>query len=232
MTPTHIAIIMDGNGRWAQARGLERTEGHKAGAEAVRKVFQSCVKNGVKYLTLYAFSTENWKREKTEVSTLMSLFQRALTEELDNLIEKGVRLRAIGDLDRLPLPVRLGLKKNIESTKHNDKLNVTLAVSYGGRDEIVQTTKSIAQQVMENKIAIADINADLFSQNLWTTEIPDPDLLIRTSGEMRISNFLLWQLAYTEIIVCPEYWPDFDENIFNRCMEEYSKRNRRFGKVA
>ncbi|MDR2337842.1 MAG: isoprenyl transferase [Deltaproteobacteria bacterium] len=229
VAPKHVAIIMDGNGRWAKARGLERTEGHKAGAESVKKIVEACIKNGVQYLTLFSFSTENWKRDKHEVSTLMKLLQEALDSELDNLMKNSIRLKAIGDLERLPLPVRIGLQKNISATAQNNKLEVVLALSYGGRDEIVKAVQKIAAQVKNKEIDIADINQELFSKVLWTADMPDPDLLIRTSGEMRISNFLLWQLAYTEIVVCPEYWPDFSEEVFERCLAEFTKRERRFG---
>ena len=227
--PQHIAIIMDGNGRWAKQRGLERSDGHKAGAESVKRVVECCIKAGVKYLTLFSFSSENWKRNKVEISTLMELFQRALDSELENLIKNGIRLGAIGDLEKLPMPVRLGLEKNISATAGNDKLVVTLAVSYGSRCEIVTAAKKLAGQVVAKEISVDKIDEALFSKTLWTADIPDPDLLIRTSGEMRISNFLLWQVAYSEIIVCPEYWPDFNESVFNRCLEEYTGRERRFG---
>ena len=227
--PKHIAIIMDGNGRWAKQRGLDRSDGHRAGADSVKRVVECCVKAGVKYLTLFSFSSENWKRDKVEVSTLMELFQKALDTELENLVKNGISLRAIGDLERLPLPVRVGLQRNISTTANNDKLVVTLAVSYGARDEIVTATKKIASQVANKELSLDKIDEQLFSKSLWTADIPDPDLLIRTSGEMRISNFLLWQIAYSEIVVCPEYWPDFNEDIFNRCLDEYARRDRRFG---
>ena len=227
--PEHIAIIMDGNGRWATQRGMQRSEGHKAGGESVKRAVECCIKAGVKYLTLFSFSSENWKRDKVEISTLMEFFQKALDSEFENLIKNGIRLEAIGDLEKLPMPVRVGLQKNISGTAGNDKLVVTLAVSYGSRGEIVTAAKKLAEQVAAKKLNVDKIDEALFSKTLWTANTPDPDLLIRTSGEMRVSNFLLWQIAYSEIIVCPEYWPDFDENIFNRCLEEYARRDRRFG---
>lgn len=220
---------MDGNGRWAESRGQKRIEGHKAGALSVRRVVEECRRNGVRYLTLFSFSSENWSRERTEVDGLMGLFKQYLESELSSLIENDIRLRAIGDLSRLPLPVRMALNRDIERTKDNVGLDLILAVSYGSRDEIIAASKKLAKLVKEGKLDPDEIDGAAFSSALWTHDIPDPDLLIRTSGEMRISNFLLYQLAYSEIVVAPELWPDFDEAVFNRCLEEYKKRERRFG---
>ena len=228
-TPQHIAVIMDGNGRWAKSQKLPRTDGHKSGAKAVREVVEACRKNGVRYLTLFSFSTENWSRSKEEVGQLMSLFRQYLDSELRTLIENGIRLRAIGDLKRLPLAVRTALKRNIDMSKNNTEMDLVLAISYGGRDEIVHAARSLAKKAVTGEISPEKIDNEAFSRELWTADIPDPELLIRTSGEVRISNFLLWQLAYTEIVVTPELWPDFNGEILDRCIEEYQKRTRRFG---
>ena len=225
--PKHIAIIMDGNGRWAKQRSLPRSEGHRAGVTAVSRAIDACLDAGVPYLTLYSFSTQNWGRDEAEVSGLMNLFYEALTEHLDDLISRKVRLKAIGDLDRLPKEVREALSQD-----SNNSLTLILAVSYGAREEIVKAAQNLAQQVEQGSIAVKDISEESFSNSLWTAGIPDPDLLIRTSGEMRISNFLLWQLAYAEILVIPEYWPEFNSDILDRCICEYSGRERRFGKTS
>jgi len=223
---------MDGNGRWAQSRGLKRIEGHRAGATSVRKVVEECRRQGVRYLTLFSFSSENWGRAKEEVDGLMGLFKQYLDSELSELIDNGIRLRAIGDLARLPLPVRTALHRDIERTSENTGLDLILAVSYGGRDEIVQAAAKLATLARDGKLDPRSIDSAVFSSALWTHDIPDPDLLIRTSGEMRISNFLLFQLAYAEIVVAPELWPDFDEEALKRCLEEFRKRERRFGLSA
>ncbi len=227
--PEHVAIIMDGNGRWAKERGKERLEGHKAGTKAVRAVTEACREKGIRYLTLFSFSTENWNRSESEVSGLMSLFTKNLNDELSTLLKNDVRLRAIGDLSRLPATVRKALNITIKRTEKNNGLDLILAVSYGGREEIVAAAKSIATRVQSGALKVDDITVDEFASSLWSGDIPDPDLLIRTSGEMRISNFLLWQLAYAEILVTPELWPDFDKEIFDRCLEQYATRERRFG---
>jgi len=227
--PQHIAIIMDGNGRWAKERELERIDGHKAGAKSVRETVEVCRRLGIRYLTLFSFSTENWQRSKSEVGSLMELFQQYLHSELDSLSKNGVRLRAIGDLTRLPFAVRSALHKDLEKTKNNTGLDLILAISYGGREEIVHACKSIAEQVSEGKLNLDEIDCNTVQNSLWAPDVPNPDLLIRTSGEMRISNFLLWQLAYSEIVVIPEYWPDFTEEILNRCLSEYNARERRYG---
>ena len=230
--PKHIAIIMDGNGRWAKQRSLPRSEGHRAGVTAVSRAIDACLDAGVPYLTLYSFSTENWGRDEAEVSGLMNLFYEALTEHLDDLVSRKVRLKAIGDLDRLPQDVRDALSQDMSITEDNNSLTLILAVSYGAREEIVKAARTLAQQVEQGSITVEDISEDTFSNSLWTAGVPDPDLLIRTSGEMRISNFLLWQLAYAEILVIPEYWPEFSAEILERCIGEYSGRERRFGKTS
>lgn len=230
--PQHLAIIMDGNGRWANVRGLNRIEGHKAGALAVRKTVEECRRLGVRYLTLYSFSSENWKRSKEEVSGLMNLFKQYLDSEVDSLYESGIRIRAIGDLEKLPFAVRAALTRDIKRTADNNKMDLILAISYGGRDEIVAAVKSIAAKVKKNEIDIEEIDDRYIAKNLWTSGIPDPDLLIRTSGEMRVSNFLLWQIAYSELIVIDNFWPDFNEETLNRCLEIYQNRERRFGRTS
>ena len=227
--PQHVAVIMDGNGRWAKSHGLERIEGHRRGAKSVRSVVEESVRLGVRYLTLFSFSTENWQRSAEEVSGLMSLFRHYLDSELKTLLENNVRLRAIGDLDRLPLLVRKALQHDIDKTKHHTALDLTLAVSYGGREEILAATKQIACEVRAGTLDPENIDSTLFQSKFWSAGLPDPDLLIRTSGEMRISNFLLWQLAYAEMVVTPTLWPDFDERALKSCIEQYQARERRFG---
>lgn len=227
--PQHIAIIMDGNGRWAQERSLPRLEGHRAGAKSVRKVVEECRRLGIRYLTLFCFSTENWQREEEEVSGLMQLFAHYLKTELSNLLENNIRLRAIGDIGRLPAAVQEALAEVISKTEHNTGLDFILAISYGGREEILAAAKTVVSKVQSGEIALEQVTSQLFASCLWTSNLPDPDLLIRTSGEMRVSNFLLWQLAYAEIVVTPEYWPDFDQDSLKRCLSEYGRRERRFG---
>lgn len=227
--PKHIAIIMDGNGRWATEKGLERVAGHEKGATNVRKIVEACHNRGVKYLTLFSFSTENWKRSKDEVSSLMKLFKVYLDNELPDLQKNNIRLKAIGDLSKLPFALRSALKKTISATSNNTGITLVLAISYGGREEIVAAAKKLATDVASGKKKIKDIDVDEFSSALWTEEIPDPDLLIRTSGEMRISNFLLWQLAYSEIYVCEKNWPDFSAEELDKAILHFSKRERRFG---
>ena len=227
--PQHVAIIMDGNGRWAKNRGLSRLEGHRAGAEAARKVVEQCCRREIKNLTLFSFSTENWNRSSQEVSGLMSLFRKFLDTQLDDFRKNNIRLSAVGDLERLPADVFSSLKRNMELTKGNTRLNLVLAVSYGGREEILSAVRTLAASVQKGNLSPQEITAEIFSSALWTAGLPNPDLLIRTSGEFRISNFLLWQLAYTEIIVRPELWPDFVEKTLDECLMEYSLRERRFG---
>lgn len=230
--PRHVAIIMDGNGRWAQRRSLGRVEGHKRGREAVETVVETCREIGIDYVTLYAFSTENWQRPPTEVRALMALLQRYLRSELPQMIRKNVRLRAVGDLDRLPAKVRDSLDNVMTATRNNTGLTVILALSYGAREEIIQATRTLALAVQRGELAPQDITEQHFTQALWTADIPDPDFLIRTSGEFRLSNFLLWQLAYTELYVTDTLWPDFTRDEFLRALANYQNRERRFGRTA
>lgn len=227
--PSHVAIIMDGNGRWAHARGLPRVEGHRAGAKTVRRIVEESRRLGIRYLTLYAFSTENWSRPAAEVNALMKLFQRYLRSEIAQLKENGIRLRAIGELSELPKAVRRELEQAMELTEHETGMDLTLAVSYGGRREIVSAVQRISQQVVKGELVPEEIDENSIRQALYAPDIPDPDLLIRTSGESRISNFLLWQLAYSEIVVTEVCWPEFSMDQFLSCLREFSRRDRRFG---
>ncbi len=230
--PRHVAIIMDGNGRWAQQRSLGRVEGHKRGREAVETVIETCREVGISYVTLYAFSTENWQRPPTEVRALMALLQRYLRNEQPQMMKKNVRLRAVGDLDRLPSKVRKSLDAVMSATCNNTGLTVILALSYGAREEIVQAARALALAVQLGDLAPEDITEQHLAQSLWTADIPDPDFLIRTSGEFRLSNFLLWQLAYTELYVTDTLWPDFTRDEFLRALANYQSRERRFGRTA
>ncbi len=227
--PRHIAIIMDGNGRWAKERGLPRLEGHRAGAESVREVMEACIERGVEYLTLYAFSSENWSRPVTEVKALMSLLDRFLDEKAKDLDRQNVRLLAIGQLDRLPEKTRALIERIQARTAHHTAMTLVLALSYGGREEIVSAARSLATDAVAGKISASDIDGDLFASRLQTAGIPDPDLLVRTSGEMRISNFLLWQISYAEIIIVKKFWPDFRQGDLFEAVQEYQRRHRRFG---
>ena len=220
---------MDGNGRWAKARGLHRGDGHKEGARAVKKIVEVCRKRGVRYLTLFSFSSENWGRDETEVSQLMKLFETYLNSELDSLLENKIRLRAIGDLKRLPDSLQGALKKDMDLSEQNKEMELILAISYGARDEIVSATKSLCRRVQAGELEVSDIDEQVFADSLWSAGVPDPDLLIRSSGEMRLSNFLLWQLAYTEIVVSDVFWPDFNEQVLDSCVEQFKSRARRFG---
>ena len=230
--PNHIAIIMDGNGRWAKKRSLPRIAGHKEGVESVRDIVEICGQLGVNYLTLYAFSTENWKRPKQEVSLLMRLLMRALRDETDKLHEKNVRVHTIGDIAALPQEVQDELLDAIEKTKHNTGLNLLLALSYSGRWDLINAVKQIASEVKKGNLKIEHINDQIVSQHLSTKDIPEPDLLVRTSGELRISNFLLWQLAYSEIYISEVLWPDFRRGELYKAISDYQKRERRFGMVS
>lgn len=230
--PRHVAVIMDGNGRWAKERGLSRIEGHKRGKEAVRAVVETAREIGLEFLTLYAFSTENWQRPAAEVRALMSLLRRYLRTELHRLMKNRIRLRAVGDLSRLPTAVRQALEDAIRATEDNAGLTVVLAVSYGGREEIVAAARALAQAVQDGRVTPSDVDEQLFTQYLWTSTIPDPDLLIRTSGEFRLSNFLLWQVAYTEIYVTETFWPDFGRDEFLLAIADYQGRERRFGRTT
>lgn len=230
--PTHVAVIMDGNGRWAQRRGLSRVEGHKRGKDSVRTIVEATRKLGIPYLSLFAFSTENWDRPHREVNALMSLLRRYLRTEIDRMMSNEVRVIAIGDVGRLPPSVRGEVENAIERTRHNDKLTVGLCVSYGGREDILQATRKLARRVAAGQLAADDIDETAMSAALGTAAMPDPDLLIRTSGEMRISNFYLWQLAYTEIFVTDALWPDFREAEYVAALADFQRRERRFGRVS
>jgi undecaprenyl diphosphate synthase len=230
--PQHIAVIMDGNGRWAQQQGKNRLRGHEAGAKAVRKTVESAAKLGIKHLTLYAFSTENWNRPKTEVSTLMSLLVRNLRRELRQMTKNNIRLSAIGSLDKLPKKVREELVEVIEKTQSNTGTNLTLALSYGAREEIKQAVIDISKKVKNSIINVESIDETIINEHLYTQHLPDVDLLIRTSGEVRISNFLLWQIAYAELYFTDVMWPEFDEYELHQAINSYLKRERRFGKTS
>jgi undecaprenyl diphosphate synthase len=226
---THVAIIMDGNGRWAKGRLLPRIEGHRAGAKTVRMVVEESRRLGVRYLTLFTFSTENWRRPVSEVGALMQLFAQYLESELDLLLKNGIRLRSIGDRSRLPEPVQNLLSKTEKATEKNTGMDLILALSYGGREEIASAARRIAEEVKAGSLSAEQINEDTFRNYLYAPDVPDVDLLVRTSDEFRISNFLLWQLAYSEMVVTPVAWPEFGKDEFLRCIEEYGTRVRRFG---
>jgi undecaprenyl diphosphate synthase len=226
--PTHIAIIMDGNGRWALSRGLPRLSGHRAGTENLRRVITACVEFGIPYLTIYAFSTENWGRPAAEVRGLMRILEDVIDRELAELDEEGVRLNHIGRLNRLSPPLRKKVLEAIELTKHNSRLVLNVAFNYGGRDEIV----CAIQNMIEDGVQADEVTSELVSQYLFTAGLPDPDLIIRTSGELRGSNFLIWQGAYSEWYFTPTYWPDFDKQELLRALQEYSHRDRRYGSVS
>ena len=230
--PKHVAIIMDGNGRWAKSRGEERTFGHKNAISAVRNAISACNKVGIEYLTLYTFSTENWNRPNDEVETLMSLLSETLLKEAAELFSKGVRLHVIGEVEKLPTLVREQLLNVVELTKKNSKGNLVLALSYGSQREILNAVKEIAQEVKEGKISTEDIDEKLFENHLYTKDLPPVDLLIRTSGEVRISNFLLWQIAYAELQFLDIFWPDFQEDHLYQCIINYQNKERRFGKTS
>ncbi|MBQ9835785.1 MAG: isoprenyl transferase [Akkermansia sp.] len=228
--PQHIAIIMDGNGRWAEQHKVARSKGHEQGGATVQRVIDLCIEKGVPWLTLYAFSTENWGRSKIEVSYLMKMLEKFLRERLPEMQAKNVRLHAIGELDMLPPKCRRQLETSIAETANNTALNVVLALSYGSRQEITAATRRIAAMVQRGEIQPEDITPDVLGNQLYTAGMPDPDLMIRTSGEMRISNYLLWQLSYAELWVTDVLWPDFGRDDFDAALAEYAKRNRRYGK--
>ena len=230
--PHHIAIIMDGNGRWAKKKSLNRIKGHTKGADAVREVTRACRELGIKILTLYAFSVENWKRPKEEVAALMELLKKYLLKERDEMINNNIRLRTIGRIRDLPPDVQTTLQETIRKTAHCDGMVLNLALSYGGRSEILHAVQEMIRKVQTGTIRPEEINFQRFSQCLWTQGIPDPDLLIRTSGEFRISNFLLWQIAYTELYVTDTLWPDFDRNELIKAIVDYQSRERRFGMTS
>ena len=229
--PFHVAIIMDGNGRWAKKRLLNRIKGHEKGSETVRAIVRASREVGIRILTLYAFSTENWQRPQAEISALMTLLKKFLISERKEMLDNNIRLNTIGQTERLPEDVQQELQKIMMLTRGNDGLILNLALSYGGRDEIVRAVKEIAQEAIDGRVDPDSITPDLISKHLYTGEMPDPDLLIRTSGEMRISNFLLWQLAYTEICITDTLWPDFGKDEFIQILKYYQQRDRRFGKV-
>jgi undecaprenyl diphosphate synthase len=227
--PAHIAIIMDGNGRWAKQRHLPRIEGHRVGVESVRMIVRACGELGIKYLTLYAFSVENWNRPKDEVDMLMKYLARYLKSEIGELNKNNVRLEVIGQIYRLPEFVQEQLKKTQAALARNTGLTLILALSYGGRTELVEAARAIAQKAKEGQLDPAEITEQVISQHLYTRHFTDPDLLIRTSGEMRVSNFLLWQISYAEFVVTPTLWPDFRKPQLYEALEEYGRRHRRFG---
>jgi undecaprenyl diphosphate synthase len=230
--PQHVAIIMDGNGRWARARGLPRFRGHTEGMQSVREVVEASVEIGFPHLTLYAFSQENWNRPAAEVNALMKLFQRYVAKERDELVRQGVEVRVFGDLSRLSSGPRKAVDMIESTTSGGRNLRLNLMISYGSRNEIVGAVRQIAEEVRAGKLDPSQINDTVISQHLYTAGLPDPDLLIRTSGEQRISNFMLWQLAYTELYITPTLWPDFRRDDLNAAILEYQKRERRFGRVT
>jgi len=230
--PRHVAIIMDGNGRWAQAQGLPRVSGHEEGAESVRCIVRECRKAGVESLTLYSFSTENWRRPAAEVGALMTLLKRYVLQERTEILDNNIRLRAIGQIDRLPVFVRMPLRALVRESAGNTGMTLNLALSYGARAELVHAVQQLAQQVKKGTLKPTDIDEAAISSHLYTAGQPDPDLLIRTSGELRVSNFLLWQIAYAEIYVTDIAWPDFREAQLAEAFATFGKRERRFGKTG
>ncbi len=232
MIPKHVAIIMDGNGRWAKDKGLPREFGHQNGVNSVKSIVQEAYKSGIEYLTLYAFSIENWDRPSDEVSSLMSLLVSTLRDEFDEIFDKDIKLNAVGEIDSLPKEVVSELDFIINKTKNNRKMNLTLALSYGGKQEIFNAVKMIADKVKNNLIELNNFDDSIINSHLYTKNLPDVDLLIRTSGEQRISNFLLWQIAYAELYFTDVYWPDFSKDDFNLALENYKSRERRFGKTS
>ncbi|BFK81590.1 isoprenyl transferase [Clostridium baratii] len=229
--PKHIAIIMDGNGRWAKKRKLPRTMGHKAGVETIRRVLKEADKLGVKYMTLYAFSTENWKRPKEEVNALMKLLIQYLRQEINELHKNGVKINVLGDITKLPKECQEEIEKSVYKTKNNKGITMNIALNYGGRDEILRAVKSISEEVLKGNISIEDINDEVMENYLYTKGVPDPDIIIRPSGEQRLSNFLLWQCAYSEFWYSDICWPDFKEEDLHRAIYDFQRRDRRFGGV-
>lgn len=229
--PKHVAVIMDGNGRWAKQRGLPRIVGHRRGVDTLKSLLRCCKDWGVQALTAYAFSTENWGRPLDEVEFLMTLFERVLRRELKEMIDEGIQIHFVGDLDALPLTLQAEIQRAMVATKDNHTIKFVVATNYGGRREIIQACRNIAAKVQHQQISLDDIDESLFERHLYTSGIIDPDLLIRTSGEMRVSNFLLWQMAYAELYVTKTLWPDFDRNEFHQALQNFQNRNRRFGKV-
>jgi undecaprenyl diphosphate synthase len=227
--PNHIAIIMDGNGRWAKKRLMPRTMGHRAGMSSLKKVVRACDDLGVAILTVFAFSTENWKRPSAEVTYLMQLLAEFMRQELDELHQKNVRIQVLGDYNAMPVECRVEIRHALELTRENTGLIFNIALNYGARQEILDGVKSLTEKIIGGEIAANDLNEELFSRLLYTKGMPDPDLLIRSSGEMRISNFMLWQIAYTELVVVDTLWPDFTEQDLKRAIIEYQHRDRKFG---
>lgn len=227
--PRHIAIIMDGNGRWAMQRGKERSYGHQAGVDTVRRITSECTRLGVKYLTLYTFSTENWNRPETEIAALMGLVLASLEDEI--FMKNNVRFQVVGEMDRLPLDVQQKLKETMDHTAANSAMTMVVALSYSSRWEITKAARDIAAEVKDGKIRLEDITEEMVSSHMATSFMPDPDLLIRTGGELRISNYLLWQLAYSELYFCDTFWPDFAEGDLHQAIADYQGRQRRFGKT-
>ena len=232
MIPKHTAIIMDGNGRWAEQKGMSRIFGHQNGVTAVKKIVESANKFNIKYLTLFTFSIENWDRPQSEVDTLMSLLVETLKDEFEDIFRNNIKLNAIGELDTLPDNVRDELYSIIQSTKNNSGMTLTLALSYGGKQEIFKAVKEISDKVKNDIISLDNFDDSLINDHLYTRDLPDVDLLIRTSGEQRISNFLLWQIAYAELYFTDVYWPDFTEEDLEKAIVEYQNRERRFGKTS
>lgn len=231
LLPLHVAVIMDGNGRWAKERGLPRIEGHRRGAESARAVIKAASEAGIRYLTLYTFSMENWNRPKTEVDAIMKYLAYYLKKETPELDRNNVRLEAIGQIHRLPESVQKQLEKSRQQLAKNTGLTLVLALSYGARAEIVDASRTIAEKVQSGDLVPEEVNETLFGMHLYTSQIPDPDLLVRTSGEMRLSNFLLWQVSYAEMVVTDVLWPEFGKAAFFNALEEFAKRHRRFGKL-
>jgi undecaprenyl diphosphate synthase len=229
--PRHVAVIMDGNGRWAKGRGMPRIMGHRRGVDVLKDLLRCCRDWGVEALTAYAFSTENWGRPNDEVEFLMTLFERVLRRELREMMDEDVCIRFVGNLSVLPSSLQAEIEKSVEATRSNKGIKFSVATNYGGRQEILQACRAIAAQVQQGTLQLGDIDESIFERHLYTSGICDPDLLIRTSGEMRVSNFLLWQMAYSEIYVTETLWPDFDRAEFHRALSDYQRRERRFGKV-
>lgn len=226
--PNHVAIIMDGNGRWAASHGMSRSEGHRAGTENLRRIIEAFIRHGVRYLTLFAFSTENWRRPDSEIRALLEIVDEVIRAEVDELHREDIRLRHIGRLDRLPTELRRSICDSIELTKHNSRMTLCVAFDYGGRAEIVDAVRSM----IADEVKAEDVSEELLRQYMYTNEIPDPDLIIRTSGEQRLSNFLIWQAAYAEYYTTAVYWPDFDEIEVDKAIKAFGTRKRRFGKVS
>ena len=231
LLPRHVAVIMDGNGRWAKERGLPRIEGHRRGAESARAIIKAASGVGIRYLTLYTFSVENWNRPKSEVDAIMKYLAYYLKKETPELDRSNVRLEAIGQIHRLPEPVQKQLEKSRQQLSNNTGLTLVLALSYGARAEIVEASRAIAEKVQSGDLVPEEVTETMFGMHLYTSQIPDPDLLIRTSGEMRLSNFLLWQVSYAEMVVTETLWPEFRKAAFYKSLEEFAKRHRRFGKL-